>query len=95
MDANDRDRKKAWKLQRQKLAQDAFPITNSLLESMFEVVDAEVACAGCDHTLRFTEKWISQNKQPRIEILSWLSEHGGSCDCEVLANAADHWEQNR
>ena len=95
MDATDRDRKKIWKLQQRKLAQDAFPISDSLLKSMFEAVDAKVSAAGCDHTLRFTESWIEENKQPEVKIRSWLKEQGGLCDCEVLANAADHWEQNR
>jgi len=27
--------------------------------------------------------------------LDWLKEHDGFCDCEVLANALDHWQQNR
>ena len=35
MDTSDRDRKKAWKLQQRKLAQDAFPISDALLESLF------------------------------------------------------------
>lgn len=95
MDATDRDRKKTWKLQQRKLAQDVFPISDSLLESMFKAVDAKVEAMGCDHTLRFTESWISENTQPKTNVLSWLREHGGFCDCEVLANAADHWEQNR
>jgi len=95
MDASDRDRKKAWKLQQQKLAHDAFPISDSLLESLFEAVDAQVENSGCDHTLRFTQAWIAEHKQPEAEILAWLREHGGFCDCEVLANSADYWEQNR
>ncbi|MBL8507950.1 DUF2695 domain-containing protein [Chitinimonas sp. JJ19] len=95
MDAVDRDRKKAWKLQQRKLAQQAFPIADSLLESMFEAVDAKVEAVGCNHTLRFTESWIAENRQPAESILDWLNEHGGFCDCEVLTNTADHWEQNR
>ena len=95
MDATDRDRKKAWKHQQRKLCQGLFPISDSLLESMFEAVGAKVEEDGCDHTLRFTEAWVSVNKQPVEKILSWLREHGGFCDCEVLANAADYWEQNR
>jgi len=85
MNASDQDRKKAWKLHQQKLAQDAFPVT----------VNAQVERSGCDHTLRFTQAWISEHSQPGTEILAWLREHGGFCDCEVLSNAADHWEQNR
>ena len=95
MDATDRDRKKALRLQQRKLAQDALPISDSLLESMFKTIDAKVEAMGCGHTLRFTESWIAENKQPETKVISWLREHGGFCDCEVLANAADHWEQNR
>ena len=95
MDASDRDRKKTWKVQQQKLARAAFPISESLLESLFKAVEAQVKDLGCDHTLRFTTSWIEQHEQPEVEILRWLREQGGSCDCEVLANAADHWEQNR
>ena len=95
MDASDRDRKKAWKLQQRRQAQDAFPISDALLESLFEAVDAQVENSGCDHTLRFTRAWIAEHQQPEAAILAWLREHGGCCDCEVLANSADHWEQNR
>lgn len=95
MDQNNRDQKNAWKLQQRNLAQDAFPIPDSLLESMFEAIDAKVEAVGCDHTLRFTESWIAENDQPKEAIVLWLRENGGFCDCEVLANAADHWEQNR
>lgn len=95
MDASDRDRKKAWKQQQQRLAQDDFPISDALLETLFEAVDAQVENSGCDHTLRFTRAWISEHKQPETDVLGWLREHGGCCDCEVLSNSADYWEQNR
>ncbi len=95
MDASDRDRKKDWKQQQRQLAQDAFPISDVLLGSLFEAVDAQVENSGCDHTLRFAQAWIAEHMQPETEILAWLREHGGFCDCEVLSNSADHWEQNR
>jgi Protein of unknown function (DUF2695) len=95
MDASDRDRKRAWKLEQRSAARRSFPMTEVLLESLFESVNLKVAEQGCDHTLRFTEAWLSTNEQPAEKVLMWLNEHGGFCDCEVLANAADHWEQNR
>jgi len=51
--------------------------------------------AGCDHTLHFTKQWIAKHGQVESSVLDWLKSHGGFCDCEVLANAADHWEQSR
>jgi hypothetical protein len=95
MNPADRDRKKAWKEQERQKAQAAFPIPSEILESLFAFVEAKVGKEGCDHTHRFTDRWLSENKQPRTPILEWLEEHGGFCDCEVIANAQDHWEQNR
>lgn len=31
----------------------------------------------------------------RSHTIAWLKANGGYCDCEVVTNAADHWEQNR
>lgn len=95
MDASERDRKKAWKLQQRKLAQDRFPIPDALLESLFEAVAAQVENSGCDHTSRFTQAWITEHTQLAVEIFAWLREHGGFCDCEILSNSVDHWKQNR
>ena len=95
MNANDRDRKRAWKQQQQAAARESFPMADSLLESMFKSIDDKVQDRGCDHTLRFTKAWLSEHEQPAEKVLVWLHEHGGFCDCEVVANSADHWEQNR
>jgi hypothetical protein len=95
MNPEDRDREKAWKEQGRQKAQAAFPLPNELLESLFASVEAKINKEGCDHSHRFTDSWVSEHKQPRDPILKWLEEHGGFCDCEVVANAQDHWEQNR
>jgi hypothetical protein len=95
MNPADRDRKKAWKEQERQKAQAAFPLSSELLESLFASLEAKVDEEGCDHTHRFTDRWLSENKQPRTPVLEWLEGHGGFCDCEVIANAQDHWEQNR
>lgn len=95
MNTDDRDRKKAWKAQQRQLAQAVFPISSELLQAMFEAVEAQVDESGCDHTLRFSRQWIAEQHQPEEQILRWLKEHGGFCDCEVVSNVFDHWEKNR
>jgi hypothetical protein len=95
MNPTDRDRNKAWKEQERKKAQAAFPLSNELLESLFTFVEAQVENEGCDHTHLFTNRWVSENKQKCLPIFEWLEENGGFCDCEVVANAHDHWEQNK
>lgn len=95
MNPNDKDRKREWKLEQKQLARAAFPMPDTLLESLFATVEERVTDSGCDHTLRFTEQWLGEHQQPAASVLDWLKGQGGFCDCEVLANAADHWEQNR
>lgn len=95
MDRADRERKRAWKAQERLASRSAFPISNELLESLFSSVEEHLAKNGCDHSLCPTEQWIAENKQPRESLITWLKDNGGYCDCEVVANAQDHWKQNR
>lgn len=95
MNPEDRDRKRAWKDQERQKAQLAFPLPSELLASLFARVEAQVDQQGCDHTYRFTDQWLTEHQQQRALVLEWLEEHGGFCDCEVVANARDHWEANR
>ena len=95
MDQADRDRKRAWKAQMRDASRAAFPVPDELLKSLFASVEDDVETIGCDHSMRFTEEWIAQGKQSREPLIAWLKENGGYCDCEVVANARDHWEQNR
>lgn len=95
MKTEDRNRKSEWKAQQRQEARSAFPLSNALLESLFESVETRVDSEGCNHTYRFTSGWLSDHQLPSIPVLDWLAEHGGFCDCEVVANARDHWEQNK
>jgi len=95
MDSADRNRKRAWKDEQRASARAAFPLSREMLEQFFDAVDSALEQSGCDHTLRFTEQWLSDNVPDREPMITWLKNHGGFCDCEVLANACDHWEQNR
>lgn len=95
MNQSDRDRKKAWKEEQRGLASNAFPLANQLLASFFEFVEASVDEEGCDHSRRFREKWLVVNRMSKEPTLSWLESNGGFCDCEVVSNVMQHWEENR
>ena len=95
MDPSDRDRKKAWKEREREAARSAFPLPNDVLQSMFSAVEALVESHGCDHSHRFTRQWLSESQQPAEQIIEWLETHGGFCDCEVSANAYNHWMESK
>lgn len=89
------DRKKAWKAEQKVLAKAAFPLPNDLLAEFFEFVEVSVGKEGCDHSRRFTEKWLVSKQIAQEPFTSWLETNGGFCDCEVAGNVFQHWEENR
>jgi hypothetical protein len=95
MDDAARRLKKEWKRRQQAAARDAFPLDSPSLAALFDHVDAQLATQSCDHSLKTTRQWLDENVADPEPVLSWLREHGGYCDCEVVANAADHFESNR
>jgi hypothetical protein len=95
MEDADRARKRAWKLEQRESARNAFPLPPELVEALFAHVSARVSRSGCGHSLTATEEWIADKGVDRDVVVSWLEENGGYCDCEVVGNAADHFEQNR
>jgi hypothetical protein len=95
MNQLNRDRKKAWKTEQKVLARNTFPLSDELLESLFKFVETSVDANGCDHSRRFTEKWLGLNKVSPESVLRWLESNGGFCDCEVIFNAMQHWRENR
>lgn len=70
----------------------AMPISQENLTALFDHLDIALA-AGCDHSLKLTRSFLQSRSLPEATIIPWLGEYGGYCDCEVLANVEQEWEQ--
>ena len=95
MDEKARELKKRWKATEKNAARAGFPLSDDKLEAMFDSVELAVEAAGCDHSLKATTTWLKTSGLESEAVISWLQDNGGFCDCEVVANAREHWEQNR
>jgi len=42
----------------------------------------------CDGSLRLTLDFVREHKVDEFELLHWLSEYGGYCDCRVMRRVA-------
>lgn len=67
------------------------PISLPHLGQLFDYLDEKLE-KGCDHTSKFTLAFLESNNLNRENILPWLQEQGGFCDCEILANVEESWE---
>ena len=63
------------------------PIPPTKLHSLLDYLDSNLR--NCDHTTKLTAVFLQVEGFEKEKVLSWLAEHGGYCDCEVLANLAN------
>ena len=61
-------------------------------ETLFEEREGAIR-VKCDHTLSRSRAFLEQRGLSNIdEICKWFEEYGGYCDCEVVYNVADYWD---
>ena len=63
--------------------------------SLFEYLEAQLDETDCDHSNRHTQKWLEMNipEGDRKAVLSEIEDMGGYCDCEVLMNCYEEYEE--
>lgn len=70
----------------------SLPMSREQFLLLFEYLNTELGDKDCDDTNRLTRKFLSQTGISNSEnVLAWLSEKGGYCDCEILANVEDQF----
>ena len=67
------------------------PMDRSYFTKLFDYLDEELN--ECNDTTLLTEKFLIENNIPNVkDILEWLSNKGGFCDCEILSNIEEQFE---
>jgi predicted chitinase len=94
MDKNEKERRKQILSElRQKQQQEfeqSLPMNLKAFENLFNYLDNQLEEKGCDDTNKLTAEFLAKYKIVNIEtVLNWLSENGGHCDCEILANVEE------
>lgn len=81
---------KKWKSEQNK----KYILTKTKVKKLFEFLEKELENATCDHTLRLTENWITENfgAGKKEDIIKEMNEMGGYCDCEVLLNCYECYD---
>ena len=80
------------KKQRQEF-EEGLPMNREDFKNLFDDLDNQLEKNGCDHTTKLTAEFLENNKISKIEnVLHWLADNGGHCDCEILANVEEQFE---
>ena len=72
----------------------AMPLPLTELRALFDQLDQALPREGCDHSVRLTERFLSERGLDVERVTAWLQQYGGFCDCEVLANVSEFWSGN-
>jgi len=71
------------------------PTRRENFKALFDYLDEKLTDNPCDDTLNFSIAFLQSLELDNIEeITKWLGENGGYCDCEVLANVEEKFDDN-
>lgn len=62
------------------------------MKALFDFIDQKLSESECDDTLRHTIAFLNEHQIPPADVVSWLEQAGGYCDCEVMANVEEKLE---
>lgn len=98
-DKNEKEKRKAiareLKLRARQEFENSLPMTYENFKNLFEYLDGQLFDNGCDHSHKLTISFLQSLPQLNFDtIIEWLDENGGYCDCEVLANIKDKFDEN-
>ena len=89
-------RKEARKVLAQKELDDfrsSLPMEEKRFVALFHFLEKVLQEHSCNHTLGYTTLFLTENKVLDPEkVISWLTSHGGYCDCEVLSNVEEQFD---
>jgi len=97
MDKDEKERRKLilneLREKQQKEFELTLPMDRKVFENLFDYLDNKLGENSCDDTNKLTLEFLLKNKIGDKEtVINWLAENGGYCDCEILANVEEKFE---
>ena len=73
----------------------SLPMSHDNFKGLFDYLDKQLIDNSFDHSLKLSNDFLQSLKLNNIdEIIEWIGENGGNCDCEVLANVEEKFDDN-
>ncbi|MDE7181671.1 MAG: DUF2695 domain-containing protein [Clostridia bacterium] len=72
---------------------ESLPMPKEAFYELFDYLDKQLETRDCKYNFEMTEEFLSAHNQPKDKVLSWLMDNGAGCDCEVLMNVEERFEE--
>ena len=71
----------------------SLPTSRSNFKQLFDHLDALLGQRGCDHTNSLAKAFLRDlTIENSDEVVAWMADRRGYCDCEILANVEEWFE---
>ena len=68
------------------------PLKKELLLELFDYLDTNNAIENCNHNFKIATAFLDKKGIKNDKIYNWFEEFGGYCDCEILYNVAENFD---
>ncbi len=82
----------AYKRKQKEAFLSSLPMPEALFRELFDCLDKQLGEQGCQDDLRLTRAFLEENSCDVDAVLQWLEDNGAGCDCEVLANIEEKFD---
>lgn len=92
MNQSQKEIKRQYLENERKKFQESLPIAEKFFPKLFDFLEQKLSQKPCNHTPKNTQFFCKIHKiSAENQVIAWLSENGGHCDCEILYNVSEHF----
>lgn len=82
-----------YKQQQKKEFEASLPITREIFLDLFDFLDVELEYQACQDDFLLTQTFLEEHNVDVETVRDFLEANGAYCDCEVLFNVAERFEE--
>jgi len=71
----------------------ALPIPPETFQKLFDYLDKQSEEKECNHNFDLTLEFLMSHHISAEPLLNWLRENGAGCDCEIIFNIEEQFEE--
>ena len=93
---NKEDKKKLineYKMMQKKEFESSLPMERKLFYKLFDFLNDKSETTECKHDFFLTKEFLKDKNIEIQKVLEFLEENGAGCDCEVIFNVEEKFEE--
>lgn len=73
----------------------SLPINKKMFQDLFNYLNNNLGDDDCNNDMVMTLRFLTEKQiENRANVIQWLHDHGAYCDCEVLSNVEQQFEDH-